>query len=107
MCADGSCKFSPLFCQANPVHALDTLQAAYDLDITSDHTINFVFNQTEPVGRLKINANTIKLDAVSIQNRRGIKKITFSPVPQNITNSTVARVSLTTIPYLQDKLQID
>ena len=44
----------------------------YDLDVLSEHTINFAFIDAVPVARMKLSSNSMKLSEESILKRKGI-----------------------------------
>jgi len=55
---------------------------------------------------LKIKANIFKLEQSDILNRRGTKRISVSPVPFTIFNSTVSKVDASLVSYFESKLNI-
>jgi hypothetical protein len=44
----------------------------YDLDVLSEHTINFAFIDAQPVARLRLQPNSMVLSESSILRRKGI-----------------------------------
>lgn len=87
-CADQSCVDSPYKCK-QATASVEPIQLRYDLDIYSDQTVNFVFRDSLPIGRLLLKPGCMMVESHTIQIRRAAQPLMFSPVPRNVTDSIV------------------
>jgi hypothetical protein len=97
---------SPAECAQSAAY-FEPVQIRFDLDVMSEQTINFAYVGGVPVARLNLPANSMTLNEDSIKRRKGIQRITFSPVPQNMTDSTINMVNKDLYTYLKKKVTID